>query len=165
MLNENVSNDTPLIEIFGGIFALMLVLFLIISLLTQSNLIERLESAEEEGLHRVGWGTNGTGFVVLAFPGEVRIVENSETVVDDNICQPGSPFVRYVQKIYGQPKQQIIFAILENSVPTMAKARNCIMSVMPNRTVSIGWLVASNELLKSISLNDIPPFIKKAVEP
>lgn len=164
MLGRDATNDTPLIEIFGGIFALMLVLFLIISFFTQSSLVERLESASEEGLYRVGWGTNGTGFVVLAFPDEIRIIESSQTVPAVAVCQPGSPFVSYAQNIYSRPKQQIIFAILENSAPTMAKARNCIAAIMPNRTVSIGWLIANNELLKSISVNDIPPFIKKAIE-
>ena len=164
MSPSETTNDTPMIEIFGGIFALMLVLFLIITFLAQASLKERLEAASEEGLYRVGWGTNGTGFVVLTFPKELRIIENSETVVLGEICQPGSPFVQYAQRIYSTPKQQIIFAILEGSVPTMAEARNCIMAIMPNRTLAIGWLIASNELLKSISLNDIPPYIKKAVE-
>lgn len=164
MLNQETTNDTPLIEIFGGIFALMLVLFLIITFLAQSSLKERLEAASEDGLYRVGWGTNGTGFVVLTFPDELRIIENSETIQRGDICKPGSPFAQYAQRIYSSPKQQIIFAILESSVPTMAEARNCIMSIMPDRTVAIGWIIASNELLKSISLNDIPPYIKKAVE-
>ena len=164
MLRKDTSNDMPLIEIFGGIFALMLVLFLIISFLAQASLMERLETASEEGLYRVGWGTNGAGFVVLAFPDELRIVESSLAIPFEDICQPGSPFVQYVQKIYGQPKQQIIFAVLESSVPTMARARNCIASTLPNRTIAIGWLIANNELLKSVSLNDIPPFIKQAVQ-
>lgn len=163
-MHRESTSDTPLIEIFGGIFALMLVLFLIITFLAQSSLKERLEAASEEGLYRVGWGSNGTGFVVLTFPEELRIVESSETVLRGEICRPGSPFAQYAQRIYSNPKQQIIFAILEGSVPTMAEARNCIMSIMPQRTLAIGWLVASNELLKSISLNDIPPYIKKAVE-
>lgn len=152
-----------MIEIFGGIFALMLVLFLIINMLSQGALIERLEEASDEGLYRVGWGTNGTGFVVLAFPKELRIIETSETIPAGSICSPSSPFVRYARKIYQAEKQQIIFTILENSVTTMAEARNCIMQIMPNQTLAIGWIIASNELLKSVSLNDVPAFIKKAV--
>lgn len=165
MLGDQDAHNTPMIEIFGGIFALMLVLFLIINLLSQSSLIERLESASEEGLYRVGWGTNGTGFVVLAFPDELKIVETAEAISAGSICAPASPLIPYAKNIYSAHKQQIIFAILEDGVSTMAEARNCIMRIMPNRTLAIGWIIASNELLKSVSLNDIPSFIKKAVEP
>lgn len=154
-----------MIEIFGGIFALMLVLFLIINLLSTTALVERLEEASDEGLYRVGWGTNGAGFVVITFPKELRIVETNESISAGAICQPGNAFVNYVRKIYqSTERQQIIFAILEDSVSTMAEARNCIMNTLPNQTISIGWIIANNELLKSVSLNDIPPFIKKAVE-
>ncbi len=161
---ESSTSGTPMIEIFGGIFALMLVLFLIINLLSTSALVEHLETASEEGLYRVGWGANGAGFVVITFPHELRIVESGETVSADAICQPGGAFVRYARKIYQTERQQIIFAILEDSVSTMAKARNCLRTSMPNQVLSIGWIIANNELLKSVSLNDIPPFIKKALE-
>ena len=154
-----------MIEIFGGIFALMLVLFLIINLLSHNALVERLETASEEGLYRVGWGANGAGFVVITFPQELRVVETAETIPAGAICDPSSPFVSYIRNIYQSKKQQIIFAILENSVSTMAEARNCIMDSLPGQTLAIGWIIANNELLKSVSLNDIPSFIKKAVEP
>lgn len=164
MVSDQEENNTPMIEIFGGIFALMLVLFLIINLLSQGALIERLEAASDEGLYRVGWGTNGEGFVVLAFPEELRIIETAESVAAGNICHPSSPFVDYISGIYQVQKQQVIFAILEDSVGTMAEARNCIMNTLPGRTLAIGWIIANDELLKSVALNDIPPYIKKAVE-
>lgn len=165
MLGDQESNTTPMIEIFGGIFALMLVLFLIINLLSHNALVERLETAADEGLYRVGWGANGTGFVVITFPQELRIVETAKTIPAGSICNPSSPFVSYIRHVYQSQKQQIIFAILENSVSTMAEARNCIMDSLPGQTLAIGWIIANNELLKSVSLNDIPSFIKKAVEP
>ncbi|MDE0007054.1 MAG: hypothetical protein OXS50_02120, partial [Gammaproteobacteria bacterium] len=77
---EQDGSGTPMVEIYGGIFAHLLVLFLIMNLMTQASLVERLEAAKDEGLHRVGWGANGAGFVVLAFPQELRIVETGEVV-------------------------------------------------------------------------------------
>lgn len=161
--SQDDASGAPMVEIFGGIFALLLVLFLMMNLLSQAAVAERLEAATEEGLYRVGWGRNGSGFVVLAFPAELRIVETNEAVAKAGICQPDSPFVRYARQVYQAERQQIIFAILERSVPTMAAARNCLMRLWPQRSISIGWIVADDELLKLVSLNDIPSYIRKAV--
>ena len=152
-----------MVEIFGGIFALLLVLFLLMNLLSQAALVERLETASEEGLYRVGWGASGEGYVVLAFPAELRIVETGEAVSSGRICLPESPFVAYVRRVYQADRQQIVFAILSNGVATMAEARNCIMQVLPDRLLSIGWIIANDELLKSVSIGDIPAFIRQAV--
>ena len=158
-------SGTPMVEIFGGIFALLLVLFLIMNLMTQASLVERLEAAKDEGLHRVGWGASGAGFVVLAFPSELRIVETGEVVAAGEICRPGSAFTRYTRRIYQAEKQQLIFAILSGGVGTMARARNCVMQVLPDRVLSIGWIIANDELLKSVALGDIPAFVQEAVAP
>ena len=154
-----------MVEIFGGIFALLLVLFLLMNLLSQAALVERLETAADEGLYRVGWGTSGEGYVVLAFPSELRLVETREAVSVGAICQPDSPFVSYVRRVYQADRQQIVFAILEDGVGTMAEARNCIMRVLPERLLSIGWIIANDELLKSVSVGDIPAFVRQAVAP
>ena len=120
-----------MVEIFGGIFALLLVLFLLMNLLSQAALVERLETASEEGLYRVGWGASGEGYVVLAFPSELRIVETGEAVSAGSVSAgPDSPFVPYVRRVYQADRQQIVFAILEDGVGTMAEARNCIMRVL-----------------------------------
>ena len=158
-------SGTPMVEIFGGIFALLLVLFLIMNLMTQASLVERLEAAKDEGLHRVGWGASGAGFVVLAFPQELRIIETGEVVPAGEICRAGSPFTRYTRRIYQAEQQQLIFAILSGGVGTMAEARNCIMRVLPDRVLSIGWIIANDELLKSVALGDIPAFVQEAVAP
>ena len=154
-----------MVEIFGGIFALLLVLFLLMNLLSQAALVERLETASEEGLYRVGWGASGEGYVVLAFPSELRIVETGEAISAGRVCRPDSPFVTYVRRVYQADRQQIVFAILEDGVGTMAGARNCIMRVLLQRLLSIGWIIANDELLKSVSVGDIPAFIRQAVAP
>ena len=160
---EASAGGAPMVEIFGGIFALLLVLFLLMNLVSTAALVERLEAASDEGLYRVGWGQSGAGFVVLSFPGEVRVVETGETVRRGEICAPASPFVAYARRVYQADDQQLIFAILEGGVATMAEARACMMRLMPNRTLSIGWIIANNELLKSVSLGDIPAYVKQAV--
>ncbi len=154
-----------MVEIFGGIFALLLVLFLLMNLFSTAALVERLEAASDEGLYRVGWGASGSGFVVLAFPNELRVVETGDTAAAGEICAPASPFVSYARRVYQADGQQIIFAILEGGVPTMAEARGCMMRIMPERALAIGWIIANNELLKSVSLGDIPAYVKQAVAP
>ena len=158
-LRQQEKNSIPAIEIFGGIFALLLVLFLLVNLLSTSAMSERIEEVSEEGLYRINWQDSGVGYVVIAFPETIRIVETNETVSYDEICVANSPFVPYINKIYGTEKTQIIFALLENSVPVMRRARDCIQQLNPNKQVSIGWIIASNELLKSMKLDDIPAHI------
>ncbi|MDE0009090.1 MAG: hypothetical protein OXS50_12500, partial [Gammaproteobacteria bacterium] len=88
-----------------------------------------------------------------------------EVVRAGDICRAGSPFTRYTRRIYEAQQQQLIFAILSDGVGTMAEARNCIMRVLPDRVLSIGWIIANDELLKSVALGDIPAFVQEAVAP
>ncbi len=163
-LNDQKENNAPMVEIFGGIFALLLVLFLIINVLSQATLLERLEASSEEGLYKVNWGVSGSGYTVITFPNKLRIIETNETIPQGEICLPNSPFVKYAGKIYNAKRQQLIFALLEGSVTTMAEARNCMLEIMPNRLLHIGWIIANNELLKSVSLDDIPAYIEKVIK-
>lgn len=162
-LRQQEKNSIPAIEIFGGIFALLLVLFLLVNLLSTSAIHERIEQANEDGLFRINWQDGGAGFVIITFPDSLRIVETNQVLSHENICTPQSPFVQYVRRIYSQEKTQIIFALLENSVPVMRVARDCIQRQMPTKQITIGWIVASNELLKSMKLDDIPAHIINAI--
>lgn len=162
-LRDQEKNNAPSVEIFGGVFALLLVLFLLINTFSQASLQERLSDINEGGAYKVDWGTRGSGHVVIAFPGELRIAETSESVRKGAICAEGGPFTRYARRIYQARDRQIVFTILENSVATMAEARNCMMQIMPGRHLTIGWIIADRELLKSVSLDDIPPYIDEVV--
>lgn len=161
---QQKDNNTPMVEIFGGIFALLLVLFIIVNLMSEATLLERLESSADQGLYKISWQTNGEGFTVIAFPNELRIIETGVVISSNQLCALESPFVKYVQKIYQKNNQQLIFAVLEQGVKTMALARDCIIQTLPNQKISIGWIIANNELLKSVALQDIPPHIKKVVQ-
>ena len=163
-LRDQEKNNAPMVEIFGGVFALLMVLFLLFNLFSQAALMERLETSSEEGLHRVGWGAHGSGYVVITFPDELRIIETGETVEKGKICRSDSAFVSYARKIYNSKKQQLIFTLLEGSVATMAEARNCMLRIMPNKLLNIGWIMANEEFLKSVSLNDIPAYIDKVIK-
>ena len=153
-----------MVEIFGGVFALLLVLFVLVNLFSQASLQERLSDINEGGAYKVSWGPQGSGYTVVSFPSELRIVETGENVKYDDICAANSPFVSYVQKVYSKPRQQLIFTIVQDSVATMAKARNCIRQLLPNRRTTIGWIIADRELLKSVNLDDIPPYIKEVID-
>ena len=163
-LGDQERNNAPMVEIFGGMFALLMVLFLLFNLFSQASLIERLETSSNEGLHRVGWGAHGSGYIVITFPGELRIIETGEAITKGEICNADSPFIDYARKTYSVKKQQLIFVLLEGSVKTMAEARNCMLRIMPKKPLNIGWIIADEELLKSVSLDDIPAYIDKAIE-
>ena len=163
-LSDHAKNSTPQIEIFGGVFALLLVFFLLINAFLGSQVEERLGEVSEEGIYKIGWETKGSGYTVIVFPNEVSIVQNGVTVNINELCGPRSSFRRYAHEVYAQPKTQIIFILLENSIRTMTKARSCLLTLFPSRPLSIGWIIADNELLKSVSLNDIPPHIGEVIK-
>ncbi len=164
-LGAQERNNAPMMAIFGGAFALLLVLLLVINMLSEASVRERLDKLGEDGQYRINWQQGGEGFVVLTFPDVLRIVESGESVTRGRICEADSPFVAYTRRVYQADRKQIVFAILEGSVSTMSEARNCIRALMPNRLLNIGWIIASNELLKSVNLNDIPPYIQNFIEP
>ena len=60
-------------------------------------------------------------------------------------------------------KTQIIFAITEGGVGTMKAARDCLMRMWPNRRISIGWIVANDDFLQAVRLQDLPSRIQRSL--
>ena len=146
--------------VFGGMFALMLVFLLIVNIFSESAVRERLQDTAEDGLYRIESETGSEGFVVIVFPNALRIVETGEGVPLEEICSPGSAYRTYADRVYNQLGQQFLFFVLEGSIPLMAAARNCLAEIWPGREIKIGWVIADNEFLKSVMLDDIPEYIR-----
>ena len=157
-------NNTPMMAIFGGVFGLLLVFLVVVNLYSEAAQRERLEHSGEDGLYRIERVDGGSGYVVIAFSGELRIVETGVGVSPDVVCAGGSPFVEYARRVYENDRQQLVFFILEGSVPTMAAARECLRRLWPQQVLTIGWVIADNELLKSVALGDIPDYIREYTE-
>jgi hypothetical protein len=157
-------NNAPMLSIFASIFGLLLVFLLLVNLLSEATIRERLERSAGEGVHHLNWSDGGKGFVVISFPESLRIIETGEGLAYGSICKPGSDFISYAEQVYQQRKDQLIFVILEGSVPVMAEARNCLAELMPNRSVNISWIMADQELLKSVLLGDIPSYIQEQIQ-
>ena len=153
-----------MVEIFGASFAFLLILFLLINLFSEAELRVQLENANEAGSYRVNWETGSEGFVIISFADHLRILETNERVEFGAICTPQSPFVAYSRKIYLHPEQrQLIFAITEQGTATMASARNCLRQILPDTRLAIGWIIANNDLLRSINLQDLPARIQRSL--
>lgn len=149
-----------MMAVFGGMFALMLVFLLIVNIFSESAVRERLQETADDGLYRIESETGSQGFVVIVFPNSLRIVETGEGVPLDDICTPGSAYRVYADRVYDDMSQQLLFFVLEGSIPIMAAARNCLASIWPEREIKIGWVIADNEFLKSVMLDDIPAYIR-----
>ena len=153
-----------MMAIFGGVFALMLVFLLLVNLFSSEEVRERLERASEDGLYRIERMDGGAGFAVIAFPDSVRIVETGAGASIGSICEPDSVFVDYARRIYTGEKDQIVFFLLEGSIKSMFEARECLRDMWPDRALTIGWVVADNEFMKSVTLEDIPAYIRGYAE-
>ena len=157
------SFDTPSVEVFGGALALLIILFALVNLIVSEDIQAMLERSTENAEFKVSWTNGGEGLVVISYADKIRILETNEEVPTTQICVDEDAFMRYVNKIYGNSKQQIIFAIVEGGVSTMAKARNCMLQRNPNRIISIGWIIANSDLLNTVKLKDLPARIKRAL--
>ena len=163
-LARQEENNAPMMAIFGGVFALMLVFLLLVNIFSSSAVRERLDRASEHGMYRIERMDGGAGYVVIVFPEAIRIVETGAGVSTGAICEPGSAFVDYARRIYEDERDQIVFVLLEGSVDAMFEARECLRGMWPDQVLTIGWVVADNELLKSVSLDDIPAYIREYAE-
>ena len=163
-LARQEESNAPMMAIFGGVFALMLVFLLLVNLFSSNAVRERLDRASEHGLYRIERMDGGAGYVVIAFPDAVRIVETGVGVPAGTICEPGSAFVDYARHIYEDKRDQLVFFLLQGSVGAMSEARECLRGMWPDQVLTIGWVVADNELLRSVSLDDIPSYIRDYAE-
>ena len=164
-LARQEESNAPMMAIFGGVFALMLVFLLLVNLFSGSAVRERLDRASEHGLHRIERMDGGAGYVVIVFPDAIRIVETGTGVSAGAICEPGSAFVDYARRVYGQERDQLVFFLLQGSIGAMSEARECLRGMWPDQVLTIGWVIADNELLKSIPLGDVPAYIRDYAEP
>ena len=153
-----------MMAIFGGVFALMLVFLLLVNLFSSDAVRERLDRSSEHGLYRIERMDGGAGYVVIVFPESLRIVETGTGVSTGTVCAPGSAFVDYARRIYEDERDQLVFFLLQGSIGAMFEARECLRSLWPDQVLTIGWVVADNELLKSVSLDDIPAYIREYAE-
>ena len=163
-LARQEENNAPMMAIFGGVFALMLVFLLLVNIFSSHAVRERLDRAFEHGTYRIERMDGGAGYVAIVFPEAIRIVETGAGVSAGAICEPGSAFVDYARRIYEDEGDQIVFVLLQGSIGTMFEARECLRRMWPGRVLTIGWVVADNEFLKSVSLDDIPVYIREYAE-
>lgn len=161
-----LGGNTPMVEIFGAAFALLLILFLLINLFAEAQLRAQVENSIEESVYKINWEQGASGYIVLSFPDRLQIIENKKVSNYSEIknnCK-SSNFARYATEVYNKEKTQIIFAITSGGVRTMKAARDCLMKMWPRRRISIGWIVANNDFLQAVRLQDLPPRIQRSLD-
>ncbi len=162
---QNSYFDAPTVEIFGSALALLIIVFILSNIVITQDIKAMLERSTEGAKFNVSWENGAEGFVVITHTDKLRIIETNQSVATGDICKPDSAFIQYVEKIYNNSnKQQLIFAITKGSVATMAVARECLRVHYPNRTVTIGWIIANQDLLSTVQLKNLPERIKKTIK-
>jgi hypothetical protein len=162
---EKEQDDYAIVEVFGGAFALLLVLFLFFNLISESISTQRLlDTKESQGKYNINWDNNSQGFVVLSFKNKAHILQTNQIINSADICKKNSPFIDYAHRVYDTGKNQIIIAILEGGVSTMRALRDCLSVIYVGKRISIGWIIANRELLKAVKIGDIPSHIKKVID-
>lgn len=160
-----LGGDTPLVEIFGGAFALLLILFLLINLFAEAQLRAQIENSIEESVYKINWEQGAEGYIVLSFPDRLQIIEDQSVSSYDEIKNscPSSNFARYARDVYNKQRTQIIFAMVEGGVMTMKAARDCLINLWPGRRISIGWIIANEDFMQAVNLEDLPSRIQRSL--
>ena len=155
-----------MVEIFGAAFALLLIFFLFINLFAEAQLRALTESSIEESVYKIDWERGAAGYIVLAFPDRLQIIENKEISFTPDIRKSCSEtkFFEYAKRVYEKQQTQLIFAIVEGGVSTMKEARDCLKRMWPRRRISIGWIVANSDFLKAVRLEDLPERIRRSLD-
>lgn len=156
--------DTPTVEIFGSALALLIVVFILTNFVSSQNIVAMIDRSVEGAKYKVVYQNGSEGFVVITYPNKLRIIQTNEEVKEADICQENSPFMQYIQEIYGQ-KKQLIFAMTDNSISTMAKARECLRTRFLDQNINIAWIIANKDLLSNVRLQDLPAHIKRSIAP
>ena len=157
--------DAPMVEVFGGALALLIIVFILVNLIVTQDIRAMLDRSTEDAQFKVSWQDGGEGFIVITYPDRLRIIETNQNVAKADICKPNSPFMNYITRLYNNTKEQLIFAILDGGVDTMALARNCMLKTWPRRPISIGWIIANKDLLSTVRLEDLPARVKRSIQP
>ena len=157
--------DTPTVEVFGSALALLIVVFILTNFVVIKNIVTMLDRSVEGAKYNVLWQDGSEGFVVISYPNKIRIIETNQEVSSANICDSNSPFIEYIKGVYSKKKKQLIFAITDNSVSTMAIARECLRTYYLNKNTNIGWIIANKDLLSPVRLKDLPAHIKRSIAP
>ena len=91
-----------MVEIFGAAFALLLILFLFINLFVEAQLRALTENSVEESVYKIDWERGAAGYIVLAFPDRLQIIENKEISFTSDIKQSCAQtnFFKYAQQVY-----------------------------------------------------------------
>lgn len=164
--NAGVGFDAPIVEVFGSALALLIIILVISNIIITKDIRATLDRSTDGAKFNVSWQDGSQGFVVISYADKLRIIESNQVLSHTQICQEGSKFIQYVEKIYNNSnKQQLIFAITEKGVKTMAIARECLRKNYPNRRISIGWIIANKDLLSTVRLQSLPAYIKKTIKP
>lgn len=155
-----------MVEIFGAAFALLLILFLFINLFVEAQLRALTENSVEESVYKIDWERGAAGYIVLAFPDRLQIIENKEVSLTSDIKKScgQTNFFKYAQQVYDKKDTQLIFAIVDGGVRTMKESRDCLMRMWPRKRISIGWIVANEDFLKAVRLEDIPYRIRRSLD-
>ena len=79
------------------------------------------------------------------------------------ICKPGGVFVNYVEQVYRNDEEQLVFVLLEGSIGTMLEARECLRSLplWVDEELKIGRVIADEEFQKSVLSRRNPAYIRE----
>ena len=138
-----------LVEVFGGIFAVLLFVYFS-EVLMVGGASRLLPPMNDPGEYRVSWPGKGSGWVVIVYRRHIALLETNERADAGHICDPTGPFVRYVRRVYLSREDYLVFGIVEGAIPRMVEARNCLLSMFPNQPIRISTVAADREFFKAV---------------
>lgn len=150
----------PLVEIFGGTFAVLLVLYVLVSLFSGAVRSRMLDLDVPFGPYRVEWPGGNSGYVILVFGDKVKIAETKKEVFRGHICEDNRDFVPYARQVYLAKREKLIFVIQPGGIRLFKEAHKCLRHIFRPQQVDVAWVILDDEVEKEIYASSLPWFIK-----
>lgn len=165
-VSEEADSFIPMVEIFGGTFAALLILLIFLNFYGK-DVGERLRTLKlppKAADYRLPWPGGTTGYLVLVLPDRLKVVETRAVVYHGHYCDPTSSFVAYARDRYLSKREHIVFVIFEGGISSFVEARSCLLKLFAGSETIVSWIVADKEVLREVGEDRFPAYIDTLLE-
>ena len=158
------SPNFPLAEVFGGAFAAMVFLYLIINSFSanKANSDLKITTKDIQGVSEFEWPLDGQGFVISCYSDRVRIEETGQEVFIEDVVNYGSPFLYYLNEKYERPYTNLVFLIFNGGNETFATIEKYLYTNCRNCQNS--FILMNESMESTLITGKIPMYLEVSEE-
>ncbi|MEP4928369.1 MAG: hypothetical protein ABJT31_11385 [Hyphomicrobiales bacterium] len=161
---EGLEEGTGLVEVFGGLIAVLLIILVFISI--QGLNFEMRARTDPAGIgdYLVHWDNEEfDGVMVTLSKGVMTVIEKQIERNEGDICTGEVP--QYINETYLQHNRILLLFVTEGGVRLYREMRDCIFESLPNGyDPKIYFIMADKQVLRLRPIEEMPPEIQYVLE-